>query len=109
MHTLLRQEQLGQQECNSGDIRLVGGDRESEGRVEVCVEGFWGTVCDSSWGQREALVVCKQSGYGARGKNAFCFLVITTYELQAGSNFFFNCRSNTSEWCLFWRRQWPSS
>ena len=56
-------------ECSSGDVRLVGGERESEGRVEICVEGFWGTVCDSGWSQREALVVCRQSGFGARGKN----------------------------------------
>ena len=46
-----------QSECSSGDLRLVGGERESEGRVEICVEGFWGTVCDSGWDQREALVV----------------------------------------------------
>ena len=46
--------------CSSGDLRLVGGDRESEGRVEICVEGFWGTVCDSGMGREEAVVVCKQ-------------------------------------------------
>ena len=62
---------ISQSECSSGDLRLVGGERESEGRVEICVEGFWGTVCDSGWSQREALVVCRQSGYGARGKNVY--------------------------------------
>ena len=58
-----------QLECSSGDLRLVGGERENEGRVEICVEGFWGTVCASVWSQREALVVCRQSGFGARGRN----------------------------------------
>ena len=58
-----------QSECTSGDLRLVGGERESEGRVEICVEGFWGTVCDSGWDQREAVVVCRQIGFGERGRN----------------------------------------
>ena len=49
-----------QPECSSGDLRLVGGERESEGRVEICVEGFWGTVCDSGFGREEAMVVCRQ-------------------------------------------------
>ena len=50
-----------QPDCTTGDLRLVGGERESEGRVEVCVEGFWGTVCDSQrWGREEAMVVCRQ-------------------------------------------------
>ena len=58
-----------QADCSSGDLHLVGGERESEGRVEICVEGFWGTVCDSGWDQREALVVCRQIGFGERGRN----------------------------------------
>ena len=58
-----------QPECSSGDLRLVGGERKSDGRVEICVEGLWGTVCDSGWDQREALVVCRQIRFGVRGKN----------------------------------------
>ena len=49
-----------QSECSSGDLRLVGGQRESEGRVEICIGGFWGTVCDSGFGREEAIVLCRQ-------------------------------------------------
>jgi len=48
----------------------VGGERESEGRVEICVGGFWGTVCDMySWtfGRKGATVVCRQLGMKTLG------------------------------------------
>lgn len=48
-----------------GDIRLVAGARDSEGRVEVCNENQWGTVCDMGWDMNDANVACRQAGFGS--------------------------------------------
>ena len=49
--------------CTYGDVRLVDGSDQYEGRVEVCINDQWGTVCDISWGTSDATTVCKQLGY----------------------------------------------
>lgn len=53
--------------CTNGDVQLVGGTAEYEGRVEVCFNNQWGTVCDDGWGTTDANVVCGQLGYVPSG------------------------------------------
>ena len=50
-------------DCSTpGEVRLADNISGNEGRVEICYNGEWGTICDHQWGRSDAMVVCRQLG-----------------------------------------------
>ena len=57
-------------ECNDTDVRLVDGESQLEGRVEICFGGIWGTICSNSHDDIElASVVCRQLEFSPWSKH----------------------------------------
>lgn len=45
------------------EVRLVDGDTEHSGRVEIRYRGEWGIICDDKWDINDATVICRMLGY----------------------------------------------
>ena len=48
--------------CTHGALRLIGGSNHLEGRVEICINNAWGTICDNQFSSQDAEVICRQIG-----------------------------------------------
>ncbi len=64
---------LGFSGCPEGGVRLVDGATYTEGRVEICINNEWGSVCNQSWDIADANVVCRQLGLRTISGKAACY------------------------------------
>ena len=62
--------------CNESDVRLRDGPSKASGRIELCHNGTWGTICSDFWDNIDASILCKQLGYSPYGN---CLVLIVTY------------------------------
>ena len=53
--------------CSDGDLKLVGGESESDGRLEICLNKRWTTINGRGWTKTDTKVACNQLNYSALG------------------------------------------
>jgi len=79
--------------CIEGEVRLLEGSTALEGRVAICNNDVWGTVCHTGWTTTDARVVCRELGFSVAGENYFtnCYLFTAlagTVKFRHDCNFF---------------------
>ena len=84
-------------DCNTGDIRLVNGTSPLEGRLEVCINNAWGTVCRESFSSDEANVACRQLGNITDPLGIADAIVDGTFGIGNGPIFLSNLQCRGSE------------
>ena len=73
--------------CRNGDLRLVDGKANGEGRVEICFSNTYGSICADFWDEVEAQVVCGQLGFLRNGQSSvYNTRVVITLMIYTGSH-----------------------
>ena len=73
-------------DCEDGEVRLVGGTTNEQslsmdGRLEVCFNNAWGTVCNNSFRLVDAEVACNQLVGFAREGTEWCIWKLFSFWL----------------------------
>ena len=73
--------------CTYGTIQLAGGQSNGTGRVEICINGVWGSVCDDGWSSNDARVVCRMLGLpDDAGNENFLQIKYVGYKIREAIN-----------------------
>ena len=69
-------------QCTNGNLWLVDGNFDHEGRLEICYNRRWGTVCDDHWTQNSTNVACRQLGFHDTTNGTLIFYIVCTLQWQ---------------------------
>ena len=53
--------------CRNGDLKVVGGKNDFEGRLEICFDQRWTAIVGDGWRDADTKVACRQLGYSPSG------------------------------------------
>ena len=62
--------------CSDRDVRLVASYPRT-GRIELCLNNSWGTICTNTWNNLDASVACREFGYSPYGLIYSNYFVLT--------------------------------
>lgn len=53
--------------CTHGELRLQDGPNVRAGRLELCVNNVWGTVCANTFDEGDAALACATMNFERQG------------------------------------------
>ena len=65
--------------CHDGEVQLLEGGTEREGRLEICLAQRWGTVSSDGWTVAASQVVCRDLGYELKVSDGMCTGFVDRY------------------------------
>ena len=72
-----------------GDVRLVDGLTSYDGRVAICLQEKWASVCYDKLGFRDAEVICRQLGYN---ESEYTPYIVHMLHMYSSQNSFIYCQ-----------------